>query len=59
VPAAAKLLGAATAAAGALIVLASVHAELIDVGAGAVLATSLLVVAHAAFRLTDPPAHNR
>jgi hypothetical protein len=59
VPVATKLLGAAAASGGALLVLASVHAELIDLAAGIVLSAALLVVAHAAFRLTDPTERNR
>jgi hypothetical protein len=52
---AAKLIGAGAAAAGALAVLTSIHAGLVDAAADAVLIASLLSLAHAVFRLVDEP----
>jgi hypothetical protein len=50
---AAKLIGAAGTAVGALAVLASIHDGVIDAGADVLLVGSLLTIAHAVFRLVD------
>ena len=52
---AARVIGAAGIAAGALAVLTSVHAHLVDAGADVVLIASLLMLAHTVFRLVDDP----
>jgi hypothetical protein len=52
---AAKLIGAGAAAAGALAVLTTIRAGLVDAAAEAVLIASLLTLAHTVFRLVDEP----
>jgi len=50
---AAKLIGAAATAGGALAVLASIHEGVVDAAADLALVVSLLTLAHEVFRLVD------